>query len=311
MHLIRCQAKMAAVKAGNSGATDENGKPIVIERKHACDACPKRFLTKVDLYCHVRSVHKATKHVCETCGKEYNSKRSLDCHMQKHTGNFTFRCDICGLGVAKASQFRKHVEFCEQRQVKQEERRQENLALGLSENAGKHHPCTQCSKIFQRPNYLRIHMETVHWRIRHVCEYCGKDFAYERSRDACVQRHTGVFKYRCEWCDKPFTRPCVFNKHKQKCKAKMDKGLDAGSTELTETSKNEENRSTNDAHEPQGSTKDIVVPEVAPNVEQPSESVNYETYLIEGANSGLSTAVESGWLRYMDTSSGQDMFSNI
>nr|XP_054760352.1 histone-lysine N-methyltransferase PRDM9-like [Lytechinus pictus] len=69
----------------------------VVELKHPCKQCNKRFATSWDLKKHERRHAGYRPFKCEICGNAFTAKHSLQCHMQAvHEKLKPYRCDICG-----------------------------------------------------------------------------------------------------------------------------------------------------------------------------------------------------------------------
>lgn len=61
-----------------------------------CDYCGKGFASRGNLRAHVRYVHeKVVVAVCPVCEMGFVEKMRLKRHLKLHTGERSYRCDIC------------------------------------------------------------------------------------------------------------------------------------------------------------------------------------------------------------------------
>ena len=62
-----------------------------------CEICRKSFLHKTQQEIHMRS-HLGLKYRCEMCGKAFSDQIDVKYHMSEYTGNYRFKCNLCGKG---------------------------------------------------------------------------------------------------------------------------------------------------------------------------------------------------------------------
>ena len=61
--------------------------------------------------------------------------------------------------------------------------------------------CKECNYKTKKLQYLRVHINSVHKKIKHPCPECGKSFAQKSSLSTHKRMiHDGI-KYQCDFCD--------------------------------------------------------------------------------------------------------------
>lgn len=76
------------------------------------------------------------------------------------------------------------------------------------------HKCIVCSKTFVENYELVKHTRIVHMQERRFpCKDCDKSFKKSGELKIHVQSHTGVYRYRCEPCNKGFGNSTLFATH--------------------------------------------------------------------------------------------------
>lgn len=74
-----------------------------------CETCGKGFDLKYHLRLHIRSVHlQERNNECKICHLRFFSKYSLSRHMHIHTGDYQFKCQICGKGYSTTMRYEQH-----------------------------------------------------------------------------------------------------------------------------------------------------------------------------------------------------------
>lgn len=68
------------------------------QRRHPCDHCRSRFLSRGDLQKHIKTVHlKIKDHVCAQCGAKFSEKGNLTKHQKRrHETVRAFNCSYPG-----------------------------------------------------------------------------------------------------------------------------------------------------------------------------------------------------------------------
>ena len=74
--------------------------------------------------------------------------------------------------------------------------------------------CKVCDKSFNKPHSYQKHLY-IHKDSKHVCNTCGKGFAFKSQLDAHMPTHSGVHMHPCpkKNCSKSFTHPGDLKKH--------------------------------------------------------------------------------------------------
>jgi len=126
---------------------------------------------------HMADLHKM-KHQCSFCGEQFRYMTELANHKNLHPESRQFMCLFCDERFANMGQLDKHQasvhrepkcsvcgkEIADRRKLREHELRHQRAPT----------PCPKCDRIFKTPGGLLNHMPT----------------------------HTGVYKYRCNTCNK-------------------------------------------------------------------------------------------------------------
>lgn len=81
------------------------------EKNHECILCGKKYVTSGELTSHEKHIHSKVKPFACTisgCTRAFVTKLSLRTHLQAHSGEKTFKCNICQKGLATASNLVEH-----------------------------------------------------------------------------------------------------------------------------------------------------------------------------------------------------------
>ena len=76
----------------------------------------------------------------------------------------------------------------------------------------KVYKCTFCSQIYYKKDKLKVHMDSVHKGIRHICDQCGKSHKYRNGLKSHIlfihekQQKPEQKKYKCTQCQKKFAK---------------------------------------------------------------------------------------------------------
>ncbi|XP_035006844.1 zinc finger protein 544 isoform X1 [Hippoglossus stenolepis] len=74
-----------------------------------CTDCGRKFKSKSQMICHMRSHTGERLFGCSICGKRYKYKSNMKVHMQTHTEERPFSCDICGKCFNRSFTLNSHV----------------------------------------------------------------------------------------------------------------------------------------------------------------------------------------------------------
>ncbi|XP_068626107.1 zinc finger protein 493-like [Battus philenor] len=108
--------------------------------RYRCETCDRQYDLKYQLFLHKRSVHMQERNQeCDICHSRFFSKYCLARHMIIHTGDKKYKCVVCGQAYPRRKNLLEHMKSHETVQS-----------------------CSVCSKVFNDPETLTTHMNTVH-----------------------------------------------------------------------------------------------------------------------------------------------------
>ena len=187
--------------------------------KLLCHNCDKTFSRADKLKNHIRSVHDRIKDKsCDLCdyktGDNWKLKRHIaSLHKSKETGNIDTEvfsraeklkvnlkdklCDKCDYKTGDNYKLKRHMATHD----------------GIKFENTK---CTQynlCGKVLINSR-LKRHIEVVHEKIRHQCDFCEKSFQKKFLLHNHVKSfHQGLNPFKCQECDKGFVKQYKLNQH--------------------------------------------------------------------------------------------------
>lgn len=161
-----------------------------------CGKCQKKFSSEVRLDNHKIKHEKVFK--CEICGRELKSSISLKDHLRTiHADVDRIECALCGHFLKNQISMRKHLN--RHRQMEQ------NLKCGV------------CSKPCTTRAALASHMRMKHILQRTIpCGFCDKKFKQVIDKDEHEATHTGINRYKCEFCGAGFKFGSCYRAHRKK-----------------------------------------------------------------------------------------------
>ena len=162
---------------------------------------------------HIDVTHLGNnKHKCEVpnCDKVYDTRTGLKRHMETHTGEYRYRCDICGAGFSYSAKYQEHID------------RHHEL---------KAHICVNCGRGFIRKSDLDFHMSICGAKSRQVaCPVCNKLFKHAKYMRAHQNVHTAPDRYMCVRCGKSYPHKGSLKKHEESHLEKNVGDIKQGST---------------------------------------------------------------------------------
>lgn len=166
------------------------------ERPFVCELCGKRFKKKDTLRSHKQSHTRELKYACAFCDKKFHVWHTRKQHvMQYHTGEYSYQCNVCQQKFCVSSSYKKH------------------MRIHTGEKLPKKEKCDICSKEFENPGRLRIHLVS-HSQERNVkCEFCDKTYKTNKSLKVHLRNHTGEKNYECPVCGVGFTQNLLLRNH--------------------------------------------------------------------------------------------------
>ena len=90
--------KLQCKTCGKQFSRKDNGKHMQYHTgkfSHYCDACRQGF-TNVGHYREHMDRHEGVRFMCGICSKSFARKRVYQSHLAIHTGEYKFKCDVCG-----------------------------------------------------------------------------------------------------------------------------------------------------------------------------------------------------------------------
>lgn len=167
---------------------------------------------------------------CPECGKKFTQKSSLRAHFQTHfrnPGNKPFKCTQanCNRSFYQERSVKYHVrtahgigeriqrkkssliyfcDFCPESFILQSLLRRHMMTHIEDEKLLRKHQCDKCEARFKRPEHLKLHINSVHLKLRpYKCEKCDKSFTQIGDRNVHMKIHSDEKPHMC-FCKKSF-----------------------------------------------------------------------------------------------------------
>ena len=140
---------------------------------------------------------------CKLCEEAFEDKKLLRNHLVTNHRN---TCPLCRESFERNVDLQEHM------------KKMHETFEGRKSNTEKvQHLCHLCTKIFNKPSTLKVHLDSVHYQIRdHTCDFCGKGFINRNKLKYHVERaHEKIRNYLCDMCDKQFYFNTDLTKHKK------------------------------------------------------------------------------------------------
>ena len=122
---------------------NENETETNLKKKHVCDICGKRYITKSKLEEHIAAHQNLRSYICDVCGEGFNSKYGLESHSYTHTDDRPEVCDLCGKCFKSSRSLRIHIKTHQSKDV---------------ENKPSRFTCPSCNKVFKGRGALYYHI---------------------------------------------------------------------------------------------------------------------------------------------------------
>ena len=140
---------------------------------------------------------------CKLCGEAFEDKNLLRNHLVTNHRN---TCPLCKESFDRNSDLQDHMKAMHE------------AFEGRKSDADRvKHLCHLCSKIFKKPSALKVHIDSIHYKIRdHTCDSCGKAFINSHKLRYHIERdHENIKNFLCDMCDKQFYFNADLTKHKK------------------------------------------------------------------------------------------------
>ncbi|XP_058142440.1 zinc finger protein 496 isoform X2 [Dasypus novemcinctus] len=173
------------------GFRDAGGEVQTSSKKsYVCPNCGKIFRWRVNFIRHLRSRRAQEKpHECSVCGEMFSDSEDLDGHLETHEAQKPYTCSACGKSFRLNSHLLSHqrihlqpdgLEPAPRKDPGPSDNESSSLRPLLEKGKGKlGFKCCDCGKVFQRPDHLARHRNSLHTRDKagtFRCRYCVKSF---------------------------------------------------------------------------------------------------------------------------------------
>ena len=158
-----------------------------------------------------RKPDSKSPYLCNLCGKQFLKGSNLTIHFKtQHCSEKLHKCDICQKGFHKGKALEKHK---------------------LSHEGKQEYSCSACDGKFITAGALAMHVKSLHKKVTYYqCEYCPRQFVYEKNLLFHRTTHTGVGPRKkvpakrtkkevevitCKLCQESFDSRHKYNSHRR------------------------------------------------------------------------------------------------
>ncbi|CAL1294496.1 unnamed protein product [Larinioides sclopetarius] len=143
---------------------------------------------------------------CPTCNAAYARRYKLNRHMRDHHEPNKFVCELCSKSYKRKYDLKKH---------KDKTHKMANDAASNVPSVTKSLPqCEICKKVFAETYNLIQHLKSHSPSNKYKCESCDKTYTRKHGH---LRSHTGEEAFSCETCPSTFTRKDVLLRHQRRC----------------------------------------------------------------------------------------------
>ncbi|CAG2105034.1 unnamed protein product, partial [Medioppia subpectinata] len=178
----------------SSSQTDANGssgqpKDTTAPPKYQCETCQKIFPRFYSLRRHQIMHSGEKKYKCPVCGMSFSHVYNRNRHAKKHqkavTNKKSKAIGLCYLSEEISQQFCPFVSLENPQGFDEFSAVRKHIRAFHSD---KQYPCTQCEKVFPRPDKLKLHMLRHSDHREFLCANCGKQFKRKDKLKEHMQR---------------------------------------------------------------------------------------------------------------------------
>jgi len=125
------------------------------------------------------------------------NQRTKSVHNRNSTKSTPWKCPFCSQAFALKSEVGKHL-----KQIH-----------GVKQQS----VCQICSKCFQTPTGLELHMISHGAKSRYLCSLCGKACSSSTQLEGHMNSHRGLKPHKCSKCGKAFSYSYTLRQHEKMC----------------------------------------------------------------------------------------------
>lgn len=192
---------------------------IFSETCFRCDGCQKTFPNKSKLYGHSRFCMPKKWYPCQYCSMTLKTSQRLRAHERQHTGERPYICEFCSATFGDQSSFCRHRKKCKQkfgRELPVEEMYVSNPeSEDEDDQSAEEHFLIKSNA--QSMDSTSDHIKANKTANAHECELCSKTFPKKWRLIIHMRSHTGERPLSCPTCEKTFSDPSSFCRHKKRC----------------------------------------------------------------------------------------------
>lgn len=180
-------------------------------KRFSCDLCNKTYVRKDRFILHKES-HNEKQFQCKICNKVFQKQNELHQHEKFHIVLRSFQCTSCDMSFKHEINFIKHLKIHGRNLYSKTTERNKDLILHKEiYNKEKFFQCDICDKTYSSKNSLNRHKK-IHQRYG-LNETNG--LFSKNNKTANKQSETIKQSWKCDICNKTFTRRYNLNVHKE------------------------------------------------------------------------------------------------
>lgn len=188
-----------------------------------CSFCKREFPTSCEAKDHESKCALKRQMECYLCKSTFTYKSSLQRHMPQHTGFMKFKCKYCQKAFSRTDFLNEHTKThtqelqfdctkCKRRFPQKTDLDDHKMTCTI-----KLFKCDLCNYSTMSKTYAEDHKQQHIGNDEFKCWHCPEVFLQRSKLVHHVKIHNKKIPFPCPYCQKPYQRWLLMEKHKQIC----------------------------------------------------------------------------------------------